>query len=188
MQIFFGAHGVCISYVGDAGDPYRDQMEECIYLIMQELKARGISNKHTLAYQSRVGPVQWLKPYTDEVLVELGQKGVKSLLAVPVSFVSEHIETLEEIDMEYKHLALESGIENWGRVPALGCTSSFITDLADAVIEALPAAKAMTTQSTSKEFNMDPVSYAIKMFFGSILAFVLLLSPKMISMFKNQLI
>ncbi|CBI20621.3 hypothetical protein VitviT2T_004403 [Vitis vinifera] len=187
VMIFFSAHGVPVSYVEDAGDPYRDQMEECIYLIMQELKARGISNKHTLAYQSRVGPVQWLKPYTDEVLVELGQKGVKSLLAVPVSFVSEHIETLEEIDMEYKHLALESGIENWGRVPALGCTSSFITDLADAVIEALPAAKAMTTQSTSKEFNMDPVNYAIKMFFGSILAFVLLLSPKMISKFKNQL-
>ena len=115
-----------------------------------------------------------------------------NMFATPIfsnsSFVSEHIETLEEIDMEYKHLALESGIENWGRVPALGCTSSFITDLADAVIEALPAAKAMTTQSTSKEFNMDPVSYAIKMFFGSILAFVLLLSPKMISMFKNQLI
>ncbi|KAF0928685.1 hypothetical protein E2562_006111 [Oryza meyeriana var. granulata] len=65
-------------------------------------------------WQSRVGSVQWLKPYTDEVLFELGQQGVKSLLAVPVSFVSEHIETLEEIDMEYKELALESGIRNWG--------------------------------------------------------------------------
>ncbi|QHN96949.1 Ferrochelatase-2 [Arachis hypogaea] len=86
-----------------------------VNLIMQELKARGINNKHTLAYQSRVGLVQWLKPYTDETLVELGQKGVRSLLAVPVSlkskrhssslylsFVSEHIETLEEIDMEYR--------------------------------------------------------------------------------------
>ncbi|XP_020976250.1 ferrochelatase-2, chloroplastic-like isoform X2 [Arachis ipaensis] len=73
-----------------------------VNLIMQELQARGINNKHTLAYQSRVGPVQWLKPYTDETLVELGQKGVRSLLAVPVSFVSEHIETLKEIDMEYR--------------------------------------------------------------------------------------
>ena len=51
------------------------------------------------------------------------------------SFVSEHIETLEEIDMEYKELALESGVENWGCVPALGCTSTFITDLADAVMK-----------------------------------------------------
>jgi ferrochelatase len=83
-MIFFSAHGVPVSYVEDAGDPYRDQMEDCIDLIMQELKARGFDNDHTLAYQSRVGPVQWLKPYTDEVLVELGQKGVKNLLAVPV--------------------------------------------------------------------------------------------------------
>ncbi|KAB5553161.1 hypothetical protein DKX38_010472 [Salix brachista] len=218
VMIFFSAHGVPLTYVEDAGDPYKDQMEECIYLIMQELKARGSYNDHTLAYQSRVGPVQWLKPYTDEVLVELGQKGVKSLLAVPVRyatcsflfdavnccrrplvgvlsstvflvlFVSEHIETLEEIDMEYKELALESGIENWGRVPALGCTSSFITDLADAVIEALPSAKSLsTTRSTSEEADHDFFSYAIKMIFGSVLAFVLLLSPKVITAFRNRL-
>ncbi|OIW14934.1 hypothetical protein TanjilG_30653 [Lupinus angustifolius] len=186
-MIFFSAHGVPVSYVEDAGDPYRDQMEECIFLIMQELKARGINNKHTLAYQSRVGPVQWLKPYTDKVLVELGQKGVKNLLAVPVSFVSEHIETLEEIDMEYKELALESGIENWARVPALGLTPSFITDLADAVIEALPSATALyAPTSTSEDVDDDPVTYFIKIFFGSILAFFLLLSPKIITSFKNH--
>lgn len=104
------------------------------------------------------------------------------------SFVSEHIETLEEIDMEYKHLALESGIENWGRVPALGCTPSFITDLADAVIEALPSATAMSTsRSISKAVDHDPMLYAIKMFFGSILAFVLLLSPKAVMAFRNRL-
>ncbi|KAJ6994741.1 hypothetical protein NC653_017518 [Populus alba x Populus x berolinensis] len=88
VMIFFSAHGVPLTYVEDAGDPYKDQMEECIYLIMQELKARGSYNDHTLAYQSRVGPVQWLKPYTDEVLVELGRKGVKSLLAVPVRYAT----------------------------------------------------------------------------------------------------
>ncbi|KAJ7958336.1 Ferrochelatase [Quillaja saponaria] len=188
VMIFFSAHGVPVSYVEDAGDPYRDQMEECISFIMQELKARGIDNEHTLAYQSRVGPVQWLKPYTDEVLVELGQKGVRSLLAVPVSFVSEHIETLEEIDMEYRELALESGIKSWGRVPALGVTSSFITDLADAVIEALPSATAISpSRSISEVVDDDPVRYVIKMFFGSILAFFLLLSPKMIKAFRNHL-
>ncbi|BAU02668.1 hypothetical protein VIGAN_11222700 [Vigna angularis var. angularis] len=188
-MIFFSAHGVPVSYVEEAGDPYRDQMEDCIFLIMQELKARGINNEHTLAYQSRVGPVQWLKPYTDEVLVELGQKGIKSLLAVPVSFVSEHIETLEEIDMEYKELALESGIKNWARVPALGLTPSFITDLADAVIEALPSAKAMYSRiSTSEDADHDPVKYFIKLFFGSFLAFILFLSPKMITAFRNHVI
>ncbi|KAM7274649.1 hypothetical protein ACFE04_016515 [Oxalis oulophora] len=192
VMIFFSAHGVPVSYVENAGDPYKDQMEDCIYLIMQELKARGIGNDHTLAYQvgltSRVGPVQWLKPYTDEVLVELGQRGVKSLLAVPVSFVSEHIETLEEIDMEYRELALESGVQNWGRVPALNCTPSFVSDLADAVEEALPLAMAMSaSKNTSKETEYDIISYAVKLFFGSILAFVLLFSPRMIRAFKNYI-
>ncbi|XP_057851922.2 ferrochelatase-2, chloroplastic isoform X1 [Cryptomeria japonica] len=143
VMIFFSAHGVPVTYVENAGDPYKTQMEECVALIMEELKQRGIYNEHTLAYQSRVGPVEWLKPYTDETIIELGQRGVKSLLAVPISFVSEHIETLEEIDMEYKELALESGIENWGRVPALGSEPAFISDLADAVIEALPNVKTM---------------------------------------------
>jgi ferrochelatase len=131
-----------------------------------------------------------LKPYTDEVLVELGQRGVESLLAVPVSFVSEHIETLEEIDMEYKHLALESGVQNWGRVPALNCTPSFVTDLADAVVEALPSAMAMSASknTSSKKDDRDLVRYAIKLFFGSVLAFVLLLSPKMIHAFRNPLL
>ncbi|CAL9051169.1 unnamed protein product [Musa banksii] len=175
VMVFFSAHGVPLSYVEDAGDPYRDQMEECIALIMDELQSRGIHNHHILAYQSRVGPVQWLKPYTDEVIVELGRRGIRSLLAVPVS---EHIETLEEIDMEYKHLALQSGIENWGRVPALGCTSSFISDLADAVIEALPCASRSSTRSAPSqcETETEPV---IDLFFGSIFAFVLLLSPSL---------
>ncbi|KAF5200192.1 Ferrochelatase-1 protein [Thalictrum thalictroides] len=190
--IFFSAHGVPVTYVEDAGDPYKDEMEDCISLIMNELKSRGIDNNHTLAYQSRVGPVQWLKPYTDDVLVELGQKGVKNLLAVPISFVSEHIETLEEIDMEYRELALESGIENWGRVPALGCTSSFISDLADAVIEALPLATAIspensTKKNTSAESNTNILRYVFALFFGSVLAFILLFFPKLASSFKNYI-
>uniref|UniRef100_A0ACD5XUQ3 Uncharacterized protein n=1 Tax=Avena sativa TaxID=4498 RepID=A0ACD5XUQ3_AVESA len=188
VMIFFSAHGVPLTYVKDAGDPYRDQMEDCIALIMEELRSRGTLNNHTLAYQSRVGPIQWLKPYTDEVLVELGQNGVKSLLAVPVSFVSEHIETLEEIDMEYRELALESGIENWGRVPALGCTSSFISDLADAVVEALPSASALTTRKVKDtDSDMDMMHYLSKMFLGSVLAFILLLSPRLVSFFRNKL-
>lgn len=104
--------------------------------------------------------------------------------------MSEHIETLEEIDMEYKHLALESGVVNWGRVPALNCTSSFITDLADAVVEALPSAMAMSSTSNTKteETDSDPLRYLIKVLFGSILAFALLFSPKMLSAFKNQIL
>ncbi|CAI9106345.1 OLC1v1005475C2 [Oldenlandia corymbosa var. corymbosa] len=147
VMIFFSAHGVPLAYVEEAGDPYKAEMEECVDLIMEELENRKITNAYTLAYQSRVGPVEWLKPYTDDTIIELGQKGVKSLLAVPISFVSEHIETLEEIDVEYKELALKSGIQKWGRVPALGCEPTFITDLANAVIESLPYVGAMAVSN-----------------------------------------
>lgn len=144
VEIFFSAHGVPKSYVTQVGDPYKEEMEECIELIMTELKQRGVFNPHTLAYQSRVGPVEWLKPYTDDSIRELGAQGVKGMLAVPISFVSEHIETLEEIDMEYKELALASGITSWRRVPALNTNPSFILDLAEAVLEALPYVGSMT--------------------------------------------
>jgi protoporphyrin/coproporphyrin ferrochelatase len=100
-EVFFSAHGVPQSYVDD-GDPYKEEMEQCVALIMGELRRRGVGNSHTLAYQSRVGPVEWLRPYTDDSIKYLAQRGVRSLLAVPVSFVSEHIETLEEIDVEYR--------------------------------------------------------------------------------------
>jgi ferrochelatase len=76
---------------------------------------------------------------------DLGASGCQSLLAVPISFVSEHIETLEEIDMEYRELALESGIREWGRVPALNTDQGFIDDLADAVLEALPYVGSMAS-------------------------------------------
>ncbi|CAL1381110.1 unnamed protein product [Linum trigynum] len=157
VVIFFSAHGVPIAYVEEAGDPYKAEMEECVDLIMDELEKRQITSPYTLAYQSRVGPVEWLKPYTDETIIDLGRKGVKSLLAVPISFVSEHIETLEEIDVEYKELALESGIEKWGRVPALGCEPTFISDLADAVIESLPYVGAMAVSNLEARQSLVPL-------------------------------
>ena len=135
--VFFSAHGVPVSYVEQAGDPYKEEMERCVKLIVDELRAMGVENEHVLAYQSRVGQVEWLKPYTDDVIRKMGADGVKSMVAVPVSFVSEHIETLEEIDMEYRELAEESGIERWGRAPALDTDQTFIDDLADACLESL---------------------------------------------------
>ena len=102
------------------------------------MRALGYSNKYTLAYQSRVGPVEWLQPYTDDKIRELAKDGVRDIVVVPISFVSEHIETLEEIDVEYKELAEECGITGWERVPALGLEQDFIDDLAVAVVEALP--------------------------------------------------
>lgn len=135
-HIFFSAHGVPVSYVEEFGDPYQKEIEHCTDLIMQEL---GRPNDFTLAYQSRVGPIEWLQPYTEDAIEALGEAGVSNLVVVPISFVSEHIETLQEIDIEYRELAEEAGIEGFHRVPALDTDETFITDLADMVDEALEA-------------------------------------------------
>jgi ferrochelatase len=149
-HVFFSAHGVPRSYVEEAGDPYQEEIETCARLIMERLESDlGHANAFTLAYQSRVGPVEWLKPYTDEALEELGQQGVKDLVVVPISFVSEHIETLEEIDIEYRELATEAGITYFRRVPALDTTPSFIDGLAHLVQQALEGPEVNLDQAAS---------------------------------------
>jgi len=133
-HVLFSAHGVPKSYIDVLGDPYQRQIEECVAKISQRLPS-GVK-KH-LSYQSRVGPIEWLRPYTDDVIPELASQGVQNLVVVPISFVSEHIETLEEIDMEYRELAEQSGIRHWRRCPALNTDPAFIRDMADMVMEAL---------------------------------------------------
>ncbi len=144
-HIFFSAHGVPKSYVEEAGDPYQQQIEECAYLIMQTLNR---PNAYTLAYQSRVGPVEWLRPYTEDAIAQLAAQSVKDLVVVPISFVSEHIETLEEIDLEYREIAEEAGIDNFRRVPALNTHPVFIRALADLIIDALNSPNLKLSQVT----------------------------------------
>ncbi|WP_250124514.1 ferrochelatase [Chroococcidiopsis sp. CCMEE 29] len=155
VHIFFSAHGVPRSYVEEAGDPYQQEIEECTALIMQTLNR---PNPHTLAYQSRVGPVEWLQPYTEDAIKELGAQGVKDLVVVPISFVSEHIETLQEIDIEYREVAEESGIHNFRRVPALNTNPVFIEAIADLVVEALksPSLKLAQVTQMKKKVKMYP--------------------------------
>ncbi len=133
-HICFTAHGVPTSYVEEAGDPYKQEIEDCSLLIIDKVeRSLGFSNSYTLSYQSKVGPEEWLKPYTEDVLQELAKGGVKELIIVPISFVSEHIETLQEIDIEYREIALNYGIENFRRVRALDTYPLFISGLADLV-------------------------------------------------------
>ncbi|MCL1472317.1 ferrochelatase [Argonema antarcticum] len=155
VTLFFSAHGVPVSYVEEAGDPYQQEIEDCTVRIMETLNR---PNPHTLAYQSRVGPVEWLKPYTEDAIKELAIQEVKDLLVVPISFVSEHIETLQEIDMEYRELAEESGIHNFRRVPALNTHPVFIDALADLVVEALnsPSIKLSEVTQLKKQVKMYP--------------------------------
>ncbi len=155
-HIFFSAHGVPVSYVEESGDPYQQEIEACTAAIMRTLQR---PNAHTLAYQSKVGPVEWLQPYTEDAIQELAGQGIQDLVVVPISFVSEHIETLEEIDIEYRHIAKEAGIQNFLRVPALDTYPSFIADLALMVIEALKAPQKTFTEVArpiESSFKMYP--------------------------------
>ncbi len=138
VHIFFSAHGVPVKYVTQYGDPYQSEMENCVDGIMKALRRDYHRyNAHTLAYQSRVGPVEWLQPYTEGAIQSLAKRGINDLLVVPISFVSEHIETLQEIDIEYREVAEASGIHHFDRVPALNSHPIFINDLAELVMESL---------------------------------------------------
>ena len=176
LHILFSAHGVPQSYI-NAGDPYQRQIEECIRLIAKEVESEigrtvtPISGeapiKIHLSFQSRVGPVQWLRPYTEDKIEQLGKSGVKNLVVVPVSFVSEHIETLEEIDVEYRELAEEHGVTHWRRVPALNTDATFIRDMGDMVIEALSSPSLSVTEATSQTTSLDQLPSALDESLGS---------------------
>ena len=132
-HILFSAHSIPESYVLQ-GDPYLDQTKASVELIMDAL---GRKNTYELSFQSKIGPVKWLSPMTNDVIIELGRKGVHDVLVVPISFVSEHIETLYELDILYKKVAREAGVANFRRVPALNSDPTFIRALAEIVEGAL---------------------------------------------------
>lgn len=128
-HIVFSAHSVPVRYIQE-GDPYLDQTQQTVRAVMERL---GSGRPHSLSFQSKVGPVKWLRPSTDEMIRTLARKGESQLLLVPVSFVSEHIETLYELDILYRKVADEVGIAHYRRVPALNCRADFIDALADLV-------------------------------------------------------
>ncbi|WP_028950060.1 ferrochelatase [Sulfurihydrogenibium subterraneum] len=126
----FSAHSLPEKIILD-GDPYKHQTEETVKLIMENFK--GVS--YSLAYQSKVGPVKWLEPFTDQEIERLAKEGVKNLVVIPVSFVSEHSETLYELDYQYGNLAKELGIENYIRIPTLKTHPKFIQTLKNLVLQ-----------------------------------------------------
>lgn len=134
VLVLFSAHSVPIRIV-DSGDPYVVQIKETVIGMTGELK--GEIGEHRLAWQSRVGPIEWTGPGTDEVLEELGREGRKDVLVVPLSFVSDHIETLHEIDIEFAEIAEKAGIVHMVRSPALNDSPEFLNALDEIVRGAL---------------------------------------------------
>lgn len=141
-EILFSAHSLPQSYIDD-GDPYLSQIEETVRLAME----RFDQVPYHLAFQSRAGPVKWLEPSTEEKLNHLAERGVHNLLVVPLSFVSDHIETLHEIDIEYLQMAYKLGIVTFRRAPSLNTSPTFIRALGDLVREAEAERKSPVSRS-----------------------------------------
>ncbi len=126
VHVLFSAHSLPKKFI-EEGDPYQKQIKGTIDEINKRVKIQW-----DLSYQSKSGPVEWLEPSTDEMIKELARRGVKNLLVVPVSFVSDHIETLYEIDILYKDMAKSLGMR-LERAESLNTSPLFISALADIV-------------------------------------------------------
>ncbi|MDG1436672.1 MAG: ferrochelatase [Rickettsiaceae bacterium] len=130
-RILFSAHGLPENVI-NAGDPYQWQIESTVSSVVAKLGQDNLDYK--VSYQSKVGPLKWIGPNTeDEIKIASEQK--KELIIVPIAFVSEHVETLVELDVEYKEIADESGI-NYIRIPTLSVNELFIKSLENIIIKA----------------------------------------------------
>ena len=132
MFLLFSAHGVPQRLI-DNGDPYRAETEATVAGVMRSFP--GLP--HALSWQSRAGRAAWLSPDTVDEVTRLAGKGIRRLVVVPVSFVSEHIETLHELDIRLAAHAKEMGIQSFHRAPAMNDSPSFIDALRDIVLEAM---------------------------------------------------
>ncbi len=129
VRILFSAHGLPKKVVTD-GDPYQMQVERSVAAILKLLNRPELDNR--ICYQSRVGPLEWIGPATDTEITQAAKDG-RSIVVVPVAFVSEHSETLVELDIEYAELAQHNGAASYIRVPTVGSEPDFIAGLAGLV-------------------------------------------------------
>ena len=135
LHLVFSAHGLPVSVI-KAGDPYQKQVEETVRLVLE----RGRwPFPHTICYQSRVGAGRWLGPTLHAVIARLGAQGVRNALVLPISFVSDHIETLYEVDIEVREEALQAGFRQFEMMPGLNDSPKFIQALADLVLKTVGA-------------------------------------------------
>ena len=131
IDLLFSAHSIPESYV-KKGDPYRDHILKTVKLAVQKGKW---NSPHTVCYQSKVGPIKWLGPSLLDTITELTAKGRKHFLVIPISFVTDHIETLHEIGIEMRKYAMENGASKFEIMPALNNDIDFIECLTALVLE-----------------------------------------------------
>jgi ferrochelatase len=131
VNLVFSAHGTPMRLVKQ-GDPYQNQIIRTYNAVV---RAGDFRLPHHLCYQSKVGPQQWLEPSLTDTVARLGKEHRTHVIIVPIAFVSDHSETLYEINMEVRRLALEHGIRYFDMMPALHTAPSFVDALADVVLQ-----------------------------------------------------
>ncbi|RVE65439.1 hypothetical protein OJAV_G00116560 [Oryzias javanicus] len=165
VVILFSAHSLPMAVV-NRGDPYPQEVGATVQRVMERL---GHCNPYRLVWQSRVGPMPWLGPQTDEVIKGLCERGKKNLLLVPIAFTSDHIETLHELDIEYAQvLGEECGVENIRRAESLNGNPLFMKALADLVQSHLKSNEPCSRQLTLRcPLCTNPTCGETKAFFAS---------------------
>tara|TARA_B100000686_G_scaffold351311_2_gene449744 strand:+ start:2023 stop:3066 length:1044 start_codon:yes stop_codon:yes gene_type:complete len=126
--LLFSAHGLPERII-KKGDPYKYQVELTVKTIMKNLNEKI---EHAVCYQSKIGPLKWIEPSTKDIIIK-NAKLNKNIILIPIAFVSEHSETLVELDIEYKKLAKENGCDNYYRISALGTNKEFILALSSLI-------------------------------------------------------
>ena len=152
FKLIFSAHGLPESKI-KKGDPYQHHVEETVKKIILELKNKNLD--YVISYQSRVGPMKWIGPFTDAEIIKCS-KEKKGIVIVPVAFVSEHSETLVELDIEYKKLADKNGCSFYKRVPALGVDENFIRGLTKLVLQPQTRGNFVSSIMCSNKFMKCP--------------------------------
>ena len=133
VHLLFSAHGTPESLVRK-GDPYKKQIESTVDSVM---KTGKFSQNHDLSFQSRVGPQKWISPFTTETVRRLAGGGVKNLIVIPIAFVSDHIETLYELNVEVRELAMRNGIGQFEITEGLNTSATFIEALTQLVLTSI---------------------------------------------------
>jgi len=150
--LVFSAHGLPENKIKQ-GDPYQWQVEQSVKELVKKLSIKNLN--YILSYQSRVGPLKWIGPSTENIIKEEAKKK-KILIIVPVAFVSEHSETLVELDIEYRKLAEKNGSKDYIRVPAVTINQDFINSLKSSILKASNGEKFTSSIKCPDKFTKCP--------------------------------
>lgn len=154
VHLLFSAHGTPVKEMKERRDPYCCLINSSVDRVMT---ARGFDRPYHVAFQSKVGPAEWLTPSTPDKLEELAQDGVRSVLVIPIAFVTDHVETTFELDIEVREEAVAFGIDHYEVTSGLNCHPLFIESLAEATLAQLMLPGQEENGTWGRDYRLRPV-------------------------------